>query len=160
MIMARPLRIGTAAPDFTAATSTGDSVTLSQFRGRKHVVLSFYPKDFTPGCTKQLCLYRDSHETLHALGAVILAVSRDGASRHQDFERQYRFPFHLLVDADGSLSRLYRADRLGGLFPMNRRITYVIDTGGTIRAVSHHEFAVHRHLDDALEVLERLAGNS
>jgi thioredoxin-dependent peroxiredoxin len=97
---------GELAPDFEAQTDAGATVRLSDFRGRK-VVLYFYPKDNTSGCTTQACGFRDNYPTVEAKGAVVLGVSPDSASSHQKFKAKYSLPFTLLVDADHSIAERY-----------------------------------------------------
>lgn len=147
---------GTPAPDFTAKLSNGETVSLSSYKGRKNVVLFFYPKDFTRGCTQQVCSYRDRYADITALDAVIVGVSFDSERSHQDFIREHNLPFPLISDPDKSLGELYGATRFRGLWPMAKRVTYVIDRAGIIRKVAHHEFAIEAHLDDILETLREL----
>lgn len=102
----RPPAPGEPAPDFEAYTDTGDRIRLSDFRGRK-VVLYFYPKDMTPGCTQQACGFRDRYEGIADRGAVVLGVSPDDAASHRRFREKYSLPFPLLVDEDARIARLY-----------------------------------------------------
>jgi peroxiredoxin Q/BCP len=150
------LNAGDLAPDFSARTEAGDSIRLSDFRGRKNVVLSFYPGDFTAGCTKQVCSYRDNIDRITSLNAVLFGISHDDQESHTRFKEQYALPFSLISDTDGSLSRLFGAARFGGLVRIVKRVTFVVDTSGVVRNVIHHEFAIGRHVDDVVETLERL----
>jgi peroxiredoxin Q/BCP len=102
------LEPGTEAPAFTLTDSTGRPVSLGDFRGR-HVILYFYPKDDTPGCTKEACAFRDGWDELQALGAVVLGVSADDADSHRRFASKYRLPFTLLSDPDHRVMRAYGA---------------------------------------------------
>ena len=147
------LKAGTSAPDFTTTSSTGDEIRLSDYRGKNFVILYFYPKDFTAGCTEQACAFRDASDTLKRCDAVIIGVSRDDASSHARFASQYNLPFILVSDPDKSLSRAYGAQWLGGLVPWVKRVTYVIDKQGIILVVLHHEFAMHQDVDDILTLL-------
>jgi thioredoxin-dependent peroxiredoxin len=131
-------------------------MSLHGFRGRAAVVLSFYPRDFTPGCTTQLCLYRDHNDEIHDLGAVVIGVSPDDEQSHDRFAATHRMPFHLVSDRDLAISRKYGVVRLGGILRLLRRVTFVIDTFGRVRRVTHHEFAIHRHLDDVLATLHKI----
>jgi peroxiredoxin Q/BCP len=150
------LSVGQEAPAFTATLSTGETVNLGDFRGKKAVVLSFYPKDFTPGCTGQLCSYRDSYAGVEALGGIILGISTDGEARHIQFASTYQLPFPLISDPGRELARLYGVTRIGGgIFPV-KRVSYVIDKDGVIRLVAHHEILIERHIADILKTLERI----
>ena len=150
------LREGDPAPDFTARVSTGETLRLSDFRGSKNVVLSFYPKDFSPGCTRQLCSYRDAYARIQELDAVLLGVSTDTEESHRRFAEQHNLPFPLISDPDQSISRAYGAQRIFGGVRLLKRVTYVIDTRGVVRCAVHHEIAVGRHLEDVLAALETL----
>lgn len=104
--MEAKLKVGDEAPDFEALTDTGQTVRLSDYRGRR-VVLYFYPKDDTPGCTTQACGFRDSYPQIEARDAVVLGVSPDGQASHQKFKTKHDLPFTLLVDEDHAIAELY-----------------------------------------------------
>ena len=148
------LKAGDIAPDFSAMSNTGEQIHLHDYRGKNLVILYFYPKDFTLGCTEQACSFRDAFDTLRHFGAVIIGVSPDDISSHARFVSAYKLPLTLLSDTDKSISRAYGAVWLGGMVPPVKRVTYLIDTNGIIRGVSHHEFIVSRHLDDMLDALK------
>jgi thioredoxin-dependent peroxiredoxin len=122
-----PLPAGTKAPDFSLADESGHVVKLSKLRGRT-VVLVFYPGDDTPGCTKQLCQFRDDWSDVKAAGAALYGVNPQNAHRHEEFRAKYHFPFPLLVDEGQKVAELYHAN---GLFV--KRTVYVIGPDGTIR---------------------------
>jgi thioredoxin-dependent peroxiredoxin len=129
---------GGAAPDFTLQNEDGVDVTLSQFRGQP-VVLYFYPKDDTPGCTTQACELRDQAATFDATGAVILGVSPDTAKKHRKFKDKYQLPFTLLADVDHHVAELYGVWKqkafMGRKYWGNERTTFVIDEAGRITKV-------------------------
>ncbi len=100
------LAIGDQAPDFAAVTEQGVRVALSDFRG-KRVILYFYPKDDTSGCTTQACGFRDQHPAITEKNAVVIGVSPDGVASHQKFQRKYELPFTLLVDSDHAIAEAY-----------------------------------------------------
>lgn len=104
--MAEAPAFGASAPDFTATTDTGATVTLSDFRG-KRVILYFYPKDDTPGCTTQACGFRDAYPTIEEKNAVVLGVSPDGQKSHATFKTKHNLPFTLLVDEDHTIAEAY-----------------------------------------------------
>ncbi|WP_207061926.1 thioredoxin-dependent thiol peroxidase [Motiliproteus sp. SC1-56] len=127
--------IGQKAPDFTAPDQNGDPVTLSQFQGHK-VILYFYPKDSTPGCTAQACNLRDHHETLKEQGYVVLGVSTDSPKRHQNFIAKNELPFTLIADEERKVHELYGTWQLkkfmGREYMGTVRTTFVIDEQGVI----------------------------
>jgi peroxiredoxin Q/BCP len=121
------LTVGTDAPAFTAKDTNGNTVSLSDFAG-KTVVLYFYPKDDTPGCTKQACSFRDSRDDYQNKDLVVLGVSADDEASHQAFTSKFNLNFPLLADTDHSLIKAYDVD--GGGYA--KRVTYVIDPDGKI----------------------------
>lgn len=122
-----PLAVGTDAPAFTVKDTNGNTVSLSDFKG-KTVVLYFYPKDDTPGCTKQACSFRDAKEQYTSKDIVVLGVSADDEASHQAFTQKYNLNFPLLADTNGELIKAYDVD--GGGYA--KRVTYVIDGNGKI----------------------------
>ena len=124
------LAVGTVAPAFTTTDDEGNTVSLSDFKG-KVVVLYFYPKDDTPGCTKQAQSFRDNYAEYQGKELVVLGVSMDDQASHQKFKEKYGLPFTLLVDSDGSITKAYDVD--GGGYA--KRITYIIDGEGKITHV-------------------------
>lgn len=121
------LSVGTDAPAFTAKDTNGNTVSLSDFAG-KTVVLYFYPKDDTPGCTKQACSFRDAYADYQGKDVIVLGVSKDDENSHQQFTQKYNLPFPLLADTDGAIIKAYDVD--GGGYA--KRVTYVIDGTGKI----------------------------
>lgn len=142
-----PLAIGTDAPTFTAKDTNGNTVSLSDFAG-KTVVLYFYPKDDTPGCTKQACSFRDANEEYQGKNVVVIGVSADDQASHQQFTQKYNLPFTLLADTDRSIIKAYDVD--GGGKAM--RVTYVIDANGKI---THVDGSVNTssHASDVLSAI-------
>jgi peroxiredoxin Q/BCP len=121
------LAVGTTAPSFTTKDTNGNTVSLSDFAGKK-VVLYFYPKDDTPGCTKQACSFRDNYSAYQGKDMVVLGISKDDETSHQKFTEKYNLPFPLLADVDGSIIKAYDVD--GGGYA--KRVTYVVDENGKI----------------------------
>ncbi|MGI8934414.1 MAG: peroxiredoxin [Phormidesmis sp.] len=138
---------GITAPNFTAKDDAGNSVTLSDFEG-KTVVLYFYPKDDTPGCTKQACSSRDSYEAYQGKDIVVLGVSRDDETSHKAFKDKFSLPFPLVVDTDGTISQAYEVE--GGGY--SKRATFVIDEKGVIKKV-YESVKTDTHADDILSDL-------
>lgn len=134
------LQPDTPAPDFTAVNENGDTVSLSNFRGR-NLVLYFYPKDDTPGCTTQACSLRDNFGDLQALNATVLGVSPDNSRRHAKFIGKYDLPFSLLVDEDHAICEAYgvwgERSFMGKLFMGVHRSSFVIDGEGNLVAVNY-----------------------
>jgi peroxiredoxin Q/BCP len=145
------LAVGAIAPDFTTKDDTGKTVSLSDFRG-KTVVLYFYPKDDTPGCTKEAQSFRDNYSEYQDKEMVVLGVSMDDEASHQLFKEKYGLPFQLLVDSDGTISKAYEVyDTYNGQ-GYSKRITYIIDDEGKI---SHVDDKVNTltHAQDILSVV-------
>ena len=124
------LTVGTDAPAFTAKDTNGNTVSLSDFAG-KTVVLYFYPKDDTPGCTKQAQSFRDNYAEYQGKEMVVLGVSMDDEASHKKFTEKYGLPFQLLADTDGAITKAYDVE--GGGYA--KRVTYVIDSNGKITHV-------------------------
>ncbi len=126
------IQVGAKAPEFTSLLTTGDVVKLNDYRGKK-VVLYFYPKDDTPGCTVEACGLRDQYEKIRGLGAEILGVSTDNVASHQHFTKKFDLPFQLVADSDKSITKAY------GVLNENsgnaRRVTFIIDEKGVVEKV-------------------------
>jgi peroxiredoxin Q/BCP len=146
---------GKPAPDFDLKSDHGETVKLSSLRGRP-VVLYFYPKDDTPGCTKQACGIRDAYGEFERAGAVVLGVSPDDESSHVRFREKYKLPFTLLADTDHSVSETYgvwgEKSFAGKKFVGVKRSTFVIDADGTVKRVMH-DVKPAKHADDVLAAL-------
>lgn len=150
------LKEGTDAPEFEVTLDNGEAFRLSDERGRRNVVLYFYPKDFTPGCTREACAFRDSYAEIERHDAVILGVSTDSTESHQAFREKHELPFPLIPDPEKRIVSLYKAHALLGL--MTARVTYVIDKEGVIRAAFRHDFTAGRHLPETLDALASIQG--
>jgi peroxiredoxin Q/BCP len=151
--MPTPLSEGQAAPDFSGETDDGTSVQLKDFAG-KHVVLYFYPKDETPGCTAEACEFRDNHGSFMKAGAEVIGVSADSVASHGKFAEHHALPFTLLRDADGAARRAYEVKKVLGLLP--GRVTFVIDRDGVIQHVFDSAIRMGAHVTTALEIVKRL----
>jgi thioredoxin-dependent peroxiredoxin len=142
------------APDFAAKDELGKTRTLSEFRGRA-VVLYFYPKDGTPGCTREACAFRDEWQQLKASGAQVLGVSIDSVESHAAFKKEHRLPFPLLSDPDGRVLQQYGVPRSPKGYAS--RTTFIIDAQGVIRRI-FPEVDPAVHVKDVLATLRQLAG--
>ncbi len=153
--MASRSRKGTPAPDFTLHEAEGRPVSLTDFRGQNVVVLYFYPKDDTPGCTREACGFHDAYEDFTATGAVVIGVSADPPDRHRSFRSRHQLPFVLLSDSDGTVRKTYGVPKTLGL--ISGRVTFVIDRDGVIQHVFSSQFSPLAHIDEALEIVRKLA---
>ncbi|MDE3225950.1 MAG: thioredoxin-dependent thiol peroxidase [Nitrospirota bacterium] len=154
--MATELAVGDRAPDFSLSDENGKTVSLKSLKGTP-VVLYFYPKDDTPGCTKEACDFRDSQKRLQQTGAVVLGVSLDGAESHRKFIAKFDLPFSLLCDEDASVSKAYGVYKLKNMYGKKywgiERSTFVIDGRGAIKAL-FRKVKVDGHVDEVLAALK------
>jgi peroxiredoxin Q/BCP len=146
---------GEPAPDFTAVTDAGERVSLSDFRG-KPVVLYFYPKDDTPGCTAQACGIRDAFAAFEAAGALVLGISPDSVAKHVKFKEKYDLPFTLLADTDHEVAERYgtwgEKRYMGRTFLGVTRTTFIVAADGTVAKVMHN-VKPETHADEVLAAL-------
>jgi peroxiredoxin Q/BCP len=146
--------IGKPAPDFTLPSTTGEPVTLRQFKGKKTVILYFYPKDETPGCTREACDFRDHTAEFEKLNTVVLGVSTDGLESHKQFLEKHKLPFPLLSDEDAAVSRKYGVYKQRNLYGKKymgiERTTFVIDRTGRIAQI-YPKVKVDGHIEALLE---------
>lgn len=146
------LKIGDKVPSFVAVDANGTSFDSKDIIGKKPVVIYFYPKDNTPGCTMQACGFRDSYEDFIDLGAEVIGVSSDTVNSHKKFTTQYKLPFTLLSDSDKKLRKLFGVpDKLFGLLP--GRVTYIINKAGIITMIFDSVMAT-KHISIALKSLK------
>jgi peroxiredoxin Q/BCP len=142
------LKRGDPAPDFELKDQNGQTVRLSGFRGQSAVVLYFYPKDDTSGCTKEACAFRDQFAAFRGFEAEVLGVSSDSEASHRTFAAKYNLPFRLLSDPGGRVRKLYRVRATLGIIP--GRETFVIGRDGTIRATFASQLQPEEHIRQAL----------
>jgi thioredoxin-dependent peroxiredoxin len=145
------VRVGARAPDFTLPSQSGETVRLGDFFG-KPVVLFFYPKDNTLGCTKEVCAFRDDFEECGKLDAEVIGISSDSVESHREFAEKHDLPFALLSDEGGKLRKLYGVPNTLGLVP--GRVTYIIDEQGVVRHIFSSQLGVERHVQEAIEALQ------
>jgi thioredoxin-dependent peroxiredoxin len=147
------VKVGDRAPDFTLPTqNTGESFHLYDMIGKSAIVLYFYPKDDTPGCTAEACSFRDSYEAFQEAGAEVVGISSDSEKSHQRFANKYRLPFILLSDLGGVVRKFYGVPTTFGLLP--GRVTYVIDKEGIVRHIFSSQFAPEQHIVEAIRALQ------
>ena len=146
--------IGRPAPDFTLPATTGENISLKQFKGKKTVVLYFYPKDETPGCTREACDFRDHTTEFEAAKVVVLGVSTDSLESHHHFQEKQKLPFPLLSDEDAAVSKLYGVYKQKNLYGKKslgiERTTFVIDKTGRVAQI-WPKVKVDGHIQDVLE---------
>jgi peroxiredoxin Q/BCP len=148
------LKVGDKAPDFTLLSQTGESITLSDLIGKKNIVLYFYPKDKSKGCTRQACEFRDKYEVFTDLGAEVIGISSDDVKSHESFANEYSLPFILLSDPNNKVYKLYGIKSTFGV--ISGRVTYIIDKKGIIRHVFSSQFQFKKHIKESLEALKKL----
>jgi peroxiredoxin Q/BCP len=143
--------VGSKAPDFTLPSQSGEMVSLKDFLGEKPVILYFYPKDDTRGCTKEARAFRDEHEQFGKLNAEVIGVSSDSIESHRRFAEKHNLSFTLLSDEGGKVRRMYGVPNTFGIFP--GRVTYVIDEAGVVRHVFSSQIGAAKHVEGALKSL-------
>ncbi len=146
------LNVGELAPDFQFKNADGQTLTLTQQLQTKWVVLFFYPKDNTPGCTTEVCAFRDAYAVFQEAGAVVLGVSADSDQSHSRFSATHRLPFPLISDADKALRRAYRVPKTLGVLP--GRMTFVIAPDRTIRMAFSSQMNAQAHPQKALALIQ------
>lgn len=142
------------APNATFLKSDGSKVSLSELTGQKTIVLFFYPKDRTSGCTAEACSFRDSYEDFKTAGADVIGVSADDAASHEDFKGKYKLPFTLLTDSGGEAAKAMGIKKTLGLIP--GRVTFVIDRKGQVVHRFESQLRATQHVDEALQVVKTL----
>ena len=153
MAASKTLVVGGKAPDFRLPNADGQPVALSEYRGAP-VVVYFYPKDDTPGCTAEACTFRDQYEDFKQAGAEVIGISSDAPSRHAQFAGKHRLPFVLLSDQDGTVRKTYGVAATLGILP--GRVTFVIDRDGIIRHIFSSQLRAKQHVAEAIAVLKKL----
>ncbi|AEB22984.1 MULTISPECIES: thioredoxin-dependent thiol peroxidase [Bacillus] len=155
------IEIGQAAPDMELLNDSGEEVSLTDFKG-KYVVLYFYPKDMTPGCTTEACDFRDQHESFAGLDAVIIGVSPDSRDKHEKFKQKHDLPFQLLVDDEHKLAEAFDVWKLKKNFGKEymgiERSTFLLDKEGRL-VKEWRKVKVKDHVAEALRELEQIAAN-
>lgn len=148
------LKVGDLAPDFTLPDQRGAPVRLAGLLGKKNVVLYFYPKDASPGCTAEARAFRDAYDSFWSADTEVVGVSSDSVKSHERFAAKHDLPFRLLSDRDGAVRALYGVEKTLGILP--GRVTFVIDRDGTLRHVYSSQLAATRHVREARHAVKRL----
>jgi peroxiredoxin Q/BCP len=139
------LVVGKPAPDFAATAHDGTEIKIAALKG-KHVVLYFYPKDETPGCTKEACAFRDSWKDLEASGVVLVGISTDSMESHKKFAEHHKLPFHLVSDGDGAIAKAYGVPNTAGFLG---RQTFVVGPDGNVKKI-YRSVDVGKHAAEVL----------
>jgi len=142
------------APDFILPSNKRTDIILSSFKGSKNVILFFYPKDGSPGCTQQVCSFQDSYEVFKELGAEVVGISSDDVYSHEKFAVENLLEYILLSDKDNTVRKQYGA--MGALGLITGRVTYVIDKEGIIRHIFSSQTQPKKHIDEALKILKEI----
>lgn len=149
------VKVEEKAPDFTLPSQMGDKVTLSEYFGKKNIVLYFYPKDESMGCTKEACKFRDAYDVFTDLGAEVLGVSSQSVESHESFATHHGLPFILLSDERNEVRKMYGVPASLGIIP--GRVTFIIDKKGIVRHIFSSQFQPEKHVQEALGVLRKLS---
>ena len=148
------IKVGDRVPRFKLPNQDGKIIDIGKFTG-KPLVIYFYPKDDTPGCTKEACTFRDNYHLFVQAGATVFGISGDTVSSHKKFKAKYRLPFDLLSDVDNKVRKMFGVPSdLFGLIP--GRVTYVIDRKGVIRLIFNSQLNAAKHVEKALEIIKKL----
>ena len=148
------IQVGDAIPDVALQSQTGETVNLKSFNGEKCVVLYFYPKDDTPGCTKESCNFRDSYTAFQDAGAEVIGISADDVASHKTFATKYNLPFTLLSDTGNAIRKSFGVPSTFGILP--GRVTYVIDKSGIVKHITNSQLNFQGHIDESLKVVQGL----
>jgi thioredoxin-dependent peroxiredoxin len=146
------LKVGDRVPSFSLSSQAGTIVNSSDFIGKKPVVIYFYPKDDTPGCTAESCAFRDSHEVFTEAGVEVIGISADSPESHRQFATKYNLPFTLLSDKDNQVRKLFGVPST--LFVLPGRVTYVIDREGIIRHIFDSMLDFKAHVTESLKTIQ------
>jgi peroxiredoxin Q/BCP len=151
------LRVGQKAPDFDVVSSSGKTLKLKDFAGKKNVVLYFYPGDFTPICTKETCGFRDMYADLGSKDTEVIGVSVDSDASHEKFVKEYKLDFPLVSDGERQLAKAYGATSfLRDILGKTARMTFVIDKKGEIAAIFQGELSASKHIDGVKDAIKKL----
>ena len=149
------VRVGDKAPDFTLPDQTGTMISLKDFLENKIVVLYFYPKDFTRGCTAEACAFRDSYDVFVEGGAQVIGISSQSVDSHKKFAILNKLPFVLLSDENGKVRQLYGVPSTLGFLP--GRVTYIIDKKGTVRHIFSSQLNTTKHIEETIKIINEIS---
>jgi peroxiredoxin Q/BCP len=150
----KKLMIGDKTPLFTLPDQNGKLISLIDYIGKTKLVVYFYPKDESYGCTKEACGFRDNYKEIKEAGAEVIGISSDDEASHRGFAANHKLPFILLSDKDMKVANLYGVGKTMGVFP--GRVTFIIDKNGIIRGIYSSQISYQKHIDEALKVLRKI----
>ena len=150
--MAKPIQEGDTIPNFTLPSQTGQMIESKELLGEKAIVLYFYPKDDTPGCTTESCAFRDSYTMFQDAGAEVIGISADTPESHSKFAAKHQLPFILLSDTGNQVRKLFGVPSTFGVLP--GRVTYVIDPQGVVRKIFNSQLNFKGHVEESLKALQ------
>ena len=148
------LKVGDTIPDFSLKNQDGQLFNLKDHLGKSNLVIYFYPKDDTPGCTKEACKFRDEFQDFTDLNAKVIGISSDNVASHKAFAKKYHLPFTLLADTDKKIRKLFGVPKFTGVIP--GRVTYVVDKNGKIVYIFNSMRNAEKHIDEAKRILKTL----
>ncbi|AVQ70777.1 putative peroxiredoxin bcp [Microcystis aeruginosa NIES-1211] len=146
------IKVGDQVPNFSLPSQTGTTVNIGDLIGKKSLVIYFYPKDDTPGCTAESCAFRDSYEVFTDAGAEVIGISADSPQSHQQFAQKYNLPFTLLSDSDNRVRKLFGVPST--LFVLPGRVTYIIDKEGIVRHIFDSMLDFKAHVTESLNTIK------
>ncbi|MFM7792943.1 MAG: peroxiredoxin [Microcystis panniformis] len=146
------IKVGDRVPNFSLPSQTGTTVNIGDLIGKKSLVIYFYPKDDTPGCTAESCAFRDSYEVFTDAGAEVIGISADSPQSHQQFAQKYNLPFTLLSDSDNRVRKLFGVPST--LFVLPGRVTYIIDKEGIVRHIFDSMLDFKAHVTESLNTIK------
>lgn len=145
--------IGSEIPEFELLDQNGVNFRITDHIGKKNLVIYFYPKDDTPGCTKEACYFRDQYDVFNQADALIIGISSQSVESHKQFAEKYRLNFTLLSDEGGKVRKIFGATSLGFI---PGRITYIVDKKGIVIYVFNSQIDAEKHVDEAIRILKEL----
>ncbi len=148
------LKVGDKIPSFTLKDQNNNIFSIDSILGKQAIVIYFYPKDDTPGCTKEACSFRDEFETFKNLDAKVIGISSDDVKSHKEFAKKYNLPFTLLADTDKDVRKMFGVPKYLGMIA--GRVTYVVDKKGTIVYIFNSMKKAEKHIEEALKALKAL----
>jgi thioredoxin-dependent peroxiredoxin len=148
------VEVGSTVPQFTLPDQNGTQFSINSVIGKKNLVIYFYPKDDTPGCTKEACAFRDQFEVFNDANAMIIGISGQSVESHKQFAEKYHLTFTLLSDEGDKVRKLFGVPSSLGMIP--GRVTYVVDKSGKVVYVFNSQTQATKHVDEALRILKEL----
>lgn len=149
------IKTGDVLPRFELSDQHNQNVDIGTYLGKSNIVIYFYPKDDTPGCTKEACFFRDNYEDFLEAGARVIGISADDPDSHFNFSKKHNLPFTLLSDQENRVRKLFGVPKsFLGLIP--GRVTYVVDKKGVIRGIFNSQMNAHKHVKEAMDILKQI----